>query len=258
MTPEKPANGKRPAGTAPTLVFKPDQRAVQRAAWTRRLLFAVAVVALAAALLLIIRYRPVGRPAAMPGPLADSGRVPALAGARPLPVGAPATPSRQLAVQAANVLLAGARSSRQQWRRVAELAAIPELPSDSGAGLAARLDSARVLAEEAVRRQTDVRQQRDELGRLYRQLEARDAYRLSVVNSAAERYLELLDKDVRDRQGHLAYSTQAVQSLAAGDRDDAEVKLNAAQGYLRLSEERQRQIDRQEAAVDAAVKALAR
>jgi len=260
--PESLQPKKRPepakADARPRLEFKPDQRQARRAAWTRRIAFGAAIVVLGAALVLLLRFRPGARWTTPERPVAES-----LPGPEPGPVatrsaGGRAEEPKALASRKIVELLVEIRNCRVGWQRAALIAGQVALTPDSTSEVRSQLDSARAALDSAGVRLRKADALSRELAGMYSKLEARDAYHLSGVNTALKRYLELLSQDERDRRNQLASLVQAAEALAATAPAEAEVKLNAANGFIRESEERQGRIGRQAAQVEDAAKAFTR
>lgn len=74
--------------------------------------------------------------------------------------------------------------------------------------------------------------------------EGNDAYNLSLVYTAAGRYVEAVIGRDAERRFHVAAIDQAFHSLAAGDVGDYDVKLDVANSYRYRADNRQRVIQR--------------
>jgi hypothetical protein len=69
-------------------------------------------------------------------------------------------------------------------------------------------------------------------------------YRISVVHTAAVRYVQALKDDATCRQRFFQKAGEAFQALGRGEVDEYEVQSNVANSFLRRSEDSQARIRR--------------
>jgi hypothetical protein len=125
------------------------------------------------------------------------------------------------------------------WARASELASQGNVTRDNAQAAADGFRRAAVLADSA-RQDIQSARQRGELVRsASRQAESGLGFRLSLLYTAIDRYLKLLDDDAADRQAYYASLEASAQALLQDDPAESETQQNVAMSYLRHSEDRQ-------------------
>jgi hypothetical protein len=210
---------------------------------------ATAVIMLGA-LILILSYRP--QPPAQPvqttparAAFPSESVVPALA-----PVVTEQAPNRretgvvevaQLATATIDTLMGRAA---EKWLRATELSPQGIVTRENGEDAAAKLRRAAILADSARGDIALARQQAEVVFRASREAKSGDAFRLSVLYAAVDRYVKSVADDAGDRYSFYSKLEVSVRAVLLGDQAESETQQNVAMSYLRRSEERQAGIRR--------------
>jgi hypothetical protein len=234
----------------PALVFKPDERQAARVARVRTYTVMATAVIMLGALILILSYRP--QPPAQPvqttparAAFPAESVVPALA-----PVVTEQAPNRretgvvevaQLATATIDTLMGRAA---EKWLRATELSPQGIVTRENGEDAAAKLRRAAILADSARGDIALARQQAEVVFRASREAKSGDAFRLSVLYAAVDRYVKSVADDAGDRYSFYSKLEVSVRAVLLGDQAESETQQNVAMSYLRRSEERQAGIRR--------------
>lgn len=244
---EKP---KLPPST-PGLVFKPDARRTALVARVRMLTIAAAVILMSVALGMLMFYRPPvvlrSSPAVEPKTFSTTESLAAFT-PPPAAVQPPAAPRKLSTVDVAQSAVAAidtlVTQATDEWLRASELSPQSVVTSDNADSAAAKLQRAAILADSARREITLARQQAEFVLEASRQAESDAAFRLSILYTASDRYLRSMAEDAGDRFQYYSKSEASVKAVTLGDKDESEIQQNAANGYMRSSEELQPSIRR--------------
>ena len=239
-----------PGPTGRPLVFRPDPARTARAARLRLLLLGLTGLFVLAALILMVAYRP--RFVAPNRPVVSDSTTPR--GLVSAPVqdqspesSRPAVPTDRFApVRSA---LAGIDSciavAEDRWLRAGQL--LPDGAMDSARVATALTAASRagVLLDSvtqdlaAARRDVDIIRDAASSGG-----PGQDAYHVSLVYTAADRYLGAVSDRARERRSGVAMIEQGLRALALGDTSEYDVKLDAANSYQYQADNRQRTVRR--------------
>ncbi|MEO0080179.1 MAG: hypothetical protein ABIK44_05840 [candidate division WOR-3 bacterium] len=241
-------NGIKEAEPRPTLVFKPDPSRERRIAQFRKWVLIVTAVIVGTALVLILRIQPDAlRP--RPAPLHSQSLPPsAPEKTTPSPVvsaGSVTEDQRAVLVAAAVQAVASIDSAvawaMSRWQRAQACLPTVMPVAEQLEPAIARVRQAQVIAESAALDLTAAQQAAERIRETSRR-PGLDGYRLSILYTAAQNYLSLLNTDLQDRRAYLEASSQAFQALANSDQNEFEIKQNVANGYARKIDIRQRRI----------------
>jgi hypothetical protein len=238
----------------PKLVFRPDEKRTTRVVVLRRLLMWTTIGILGIGLFILARYRP--RPLTAAQPQAESTRsavelVPARAesGSSQPRVGVRADPIRQTIARVQTAI----RDALGQWRRAAAVVPVEQVTADNATQLLAQVNAVSPLLDSARGELADAQAGNVRLEELSRSFESREAYRLSVVCAEAADYLKLLQAEAGDQDALFGSMVASCRAALGGDQDEATVKQNVANSFLRKSEGRQKSLARRASRFDEVV-----
>ena len=130
-------------------------------------------------------------------------------------------------------------AAREKWARASDLAWQGNMTRDNAQEASDGFRKAALLADSA-RQDIQSARQRGELVRsASRQAESSLGFRLSVLYTAIDRYLQSLDEDAADRWAYYDRQEASAQALLQDDSAESETQQNVAMSYLRNSEDRQ-------------------
>ncbi len=135
------------------------------------------------------------------------------------------------------------------WRQAWSSFPVGDVTPETAREVQASVQIATALLDSAGRVLADARAGSQRLRGMSRVPGAANAYRISVLYVAVEKYLLLLEDEAEDQQQLLEATRSMVSSVVAGDDAEYEVKLNVANSYRYRSEKRARLLRRRAAEV---------
>ncbi len=242
-----PGDEQHKASQGRKLVFRPNEKKLARVAIIRRVLIWTALGVLGLGVVMLIRYRPsVSREAFG---RSDSGPARLRASSEPGggqqtlfdsgPGVEPEQTSRSAAVrQAAASAEASGRSARDRWQQALGLLQADKVTDEGDAALN-QIEVALAILDSAGRDVANAEAKVEFIRKSSWQAGGEQAYRLSVLYVAADKYVRLLKEEAKDQQGLLNAVAASVRAVISGDEAEVGIKLNVATSFGRKSEERQ-------------------
>jgi hypothetical protein len=148
------------------------------------------------------------------------------------------------------------QSAVDRWTRARGLHPVAALDSAGAAEAVTRFRRAQAIADSVRSEMVWARAQIEWVREASRTAPSGLGYRLSVVYTAAGRWLDLLTDEADDQYQYVHSMEEATSALAQGDVDGFEVKQNVAGSHRRRSDARQRSIRRQQGQLEEAVRSL--